>query len=306
MRPLRNADPEIYRLITIRTTHGKFFMKPNRKIRRTIAGIIARYQELLNIEIFCYQFLSNHYHLIVKAPQANIDEFMENVNREIARRCNYYLHREGHFWGRRYDDQEILSEDDLLEAFLYVTTNCCRHGLVDDARKWVGLNCFNQVLSERVQYHSFHHYSAVREEDRVTVHSLRLTVLPQFKGLSKKQRYKRLLELLEARMQAIREGRYKDGGGFVGMEIIKEQDPEDTPRKMSRSRRPPCYTMSNELRRDWVKRERVRRERFGDSSRRYRLGDLTVEFPPYTFRPPVHRKPRIVPFQPLDADFLNQ
>lgn len=306
MRPLRNSDPEIFRLLTIRTVNGKFLMPPNKKVRRLIGGIIARYQEKLSVRLFAYQFLSNHPHLIAMAPLANIDEFMENVNREISRRCNFYLHREGPFWGRRYDDQEILSEADLLEAFLYVVTNPCRHGLVSDVREWTGLNCFKQVLDERPRYYSFHHYAAKSDEERVTTHALRISVLPQFAGLTRKQRRKKLLALIEDRMQHIREGRYKDGGGFVGMEIIQAQDPNDTPRNMSRSPRPPCYTFDTQLRKEWKRRERLRRERYDEASTRYRLGELTVEFPLFTFPPPVHRKPRLFPFTPLSADFLNQ
>lgn len=306
MRPLRDSDPEKYRLVTIRTFQGKLLMKPNRRVRRMIGGVIARYQELLNIEIYAYQYLSNHPHLIVRAPESNLDEFMENVNREVARRCNFYLHREGTFWSRRYDDQEILTESDLLEAFLYVTTNPCRHGLVSDARDWSGLNCFQHVLDERDRVYSFHHYSATNEEEKVTTHRLKITPLPQFNGLRKQKRREKLLALLEQRMEETREGRYNDGGGFIGMEIALQCDPEDVPKNMSRSPRPPCYTFHLELRRRWREKERARRRAYRIASIRYRLGDLTVEFPPHTYRPPLHRKPRISRFVLLTNDFFNQ
>ena len=304
MRPLRNSDPELYRLLTIRTVDGRFFMQPNKRIRRVIGGVVARYQELLNIKLYAYQFLSNHFHMVAKAPESNIDEFMENVNREIARRCNFYHHRTGPFWSRRYADQEILSEDDLLEGFLYVVTNPCRHGLVSDVREWTGLNCFSQVLDERPRHYSFHHYSAVREEDRVSTHAIRLSVLPQFEQLSKKQRRKEITSLLERRMKTIREERYQAGAGFLGVEALKEQSPFDTPRDMSESPRPPCYTFNAVLRKAWKAVERLRREQYSEASLRYRLGEREVEFPEFTFLPPVNRLPRLFPFSPLTPEFL--
>lgn len=305
MRPLRSSDPTIIRLLTIRTVSGKLLMTPNRKVRRLIGGIVARYQELLEIELFACTVLSNHYHMIVRGPRGNVDEFMENVNREIARRMNFYLRREGKFWGRRYDDQEILSEEDLLEAFLYVITNATRHGLVAETREWTGLHCFEQVLSEKNREFSFVHYSAEREQDRVSTHTLKLSILPMLRGLSRKVRRKKLQALLEQRMQEIREGRYKDGGGFVGMEVIQDQDPESVPLNSSRTPRPPCYTKCPKRRKEYRRCETERRARYREASFRFRLGDLTVQFPQYTFPPPLHRKPRKVPFCPLDSDALK-
>jgi REP element-mobilizing transposase RayT len=75
MRPIRNSDPYIYRLITIRTDEARLWMVPSNSVRELIGGIIARYQEIFKVEIFAYCVLSNHYHLLVRALKGNIDEF---------------------------------------------------------------------------------------------------------------------------------------------------------------------------------------------------------------------------------------
>ena len=54
-------------------------------VRKILGGILARYQELLEIELYSYCILGNHMHLLARAPKKNMDEFCENVNREIAR-----------------------------------------------------------------------------------------------------------------------------------------------------------------------------------------------------------------------------
>ena len=52
---------------------------PTAKNTKLIGGIIARYQELLGVEIYAYTILSNHIHLLIKAPRGNSDEFIENI-----------------------------------------------------------------------------------------------------------------------------------------------------------------------------------------------------------------------------------
>ncbi len=69
--PLRDSDPKIYRLITIRTEEARLWMVPSRNLEKVLGGIVARYQEICGVEIYAYTFLSNHYHLIVRAPKEN-------------------------------------------------------------------------------------------------------------------------------------------------------------------------------------------------------------------------------------------
>jgi REP element-mobilizing transposase RayT len=275
-------------------------MKPTRNCRRTIGGIIARYQEAFGIQIYAYTFLSNHYHMLIKAPFENTDEFMENVNREIARRLNFQNGRSGQFWSRRYDDQEVLSEDDLLEAFLYVTTNATRHGLVEDAAEWPGLSSIQQSLTGRTRRFSFFHHSEKNPEKKTTTHFLKLATLPIFASLSPKQRQNKISTLLQKRITELHKTRASEGGAYLGAENIQSQSVYDRPQKMARSPRPPCYTKCSKLRYQFVKKLRALRAKYQEASFLFRLGHLNITFPRHTFRPLQHRRPRIVPFTPLD------
>ena len=304
--PLRDKNPEIYRLITIRTTEARLWITPSAKVRKLIGGIVARYQEALGIEIYAYCFLGNHPHLLIKAPRANADEFCENMNREIARRLNWKHHREGQFWGRRYSEQEVIADpSDLLEAFLYINTNPSKHGLVRDSSTWPGLSSYNQSLDGEDRRFSFHHYSAVDEAARVTVHKLKLSVLPQFASLSRKRRKAAIEGLLKERMEQIAKERKEKGQGFLGLEGVLGTFPGSIPQTVSRAPRPPCYTKCPERRREFKRRNRERRARYSEASFHYRLGNLNVEFPEHTFKPPLHRAPRIIPLHPLSHDFLK-
>lgn len=306
MRPLRNNDPSLYRLITCRTREARLWLHPSRNVEKLLGGILARYTELLSIDLYAYCFLGNHYHLLLRAPERNTDEFCENLNREIARRINWKFHREGSLWYRRYDDQEVLCEDDVLRAYLYVTTNPVRHGLVDHPGKWGGLNSYAQSLSEKTRSFTFYCYSEEEEEKRVCRHSIKLSVLPQLKELKKETRQAELSRLIEERTKEYQQERKERGEGFIGMERILAEVPGGLPQQVSRSPRPVAYTRDVTLLREARKRKREREASYREASARYRLGELAVEFPEYSFKPPLHRKPRLERFVLLPEDYFKE
>lgn len=281
-------------------------MKPSGKTRNLIGGILARYQEIFEIELYAYTVLGNHYHLLIKAPKGNTDEFCENVNREIAKRINWKVKREGSLWGRRYDDQEVLREEDLKEAFLYVTTNVTRHGLLRDPSKWEGLHCVDHVLQERDREFSFIHYS---ERDatgapKVTKHKLRLSILPEYVGYTKKKRKGVMAKLLKERISQLIEKRA--GKPFLGVTKIRAQAVGGAPENVSRTPRPDCYCFSPERIEEYREQRRELHKRYAECSLKFRLGRLSEKFPAYTFHPPLHRTPRVVRFTPLSEKYLAQ
>jgi REP element-mobilizing transposase RayT len=276
-------------------------MTPTRQMEKLLGGIISRYAFFLRIEIYAYCFLSNHYHLIIKAPLGNADEFCENVNREIARRVNKLNGRIGAFWHRRYDDQKILSSEDLLEGFLYVLTNPVRHGLVEHTSQWTGLSGYRHALDGQDREFTFRLKSKKRGETCEISHLLKLSVLPCFQDLTPKKRRGEIVRLINERCSAIRGERRRQGLGFLGSGAVLSQPPGGTPKSVSRSNRPIGYTKDDQLRREYRDQEKERRNRYVLSSRQYRLGDVSANFPEYTYRPPLHRVPRRSPFGPYEA-----
>lgn len=278
------------------------WLMPTAKNRKLIGGIIARYQELLGINIYAYTVLSNHLHLLIRAPRGNADEFAENVNREIARRINWKYGRSGSLWARRYAEQEVLDdEEDLLEAFVYTTLNCTRHGILADSSEWKGLHSYNHSLSEKDRLFSFTHYSELDEYGvpKKTTHALTLTPLPHFESLSQKVRRKKILSLLTERAHLMHEERGEKP--YLGQFKIDEQVPGEVPHKMSKSPRPSCYSKCAKRIREYLRSRRELIERYAYASIQFRLGNLLTPFPEHTHRPPLHRRPRLKPFQVMET-----
>lgn len=296
-RPLRDTDPSKVHLITVRTQESALWMIPGGGLNALLGGIIARYQEIFSVTLYAYTFTGNHYHMLVKAPCGHLDEFVENVNREIARRVNWRNRRRAKFWGRRYDDQVVLSEEDALEAFLYIVTNATKHGLISHPNQYPGLSCYSQLLDGKEQRFEFTHHTLSTPNELVkTSHSLMLSPLPQFEGLSLKERKRRLLPLINERVLVLQQARDKVGGRFMTAEKLRKQKAGTIPRETARSPRPQGYSKDPDLIREYNAEVSHIRVRYTEASRRYRLGESEVKFPPFTFKPPIHRAPRAIPF----------
>jgi len=56
--------------VTSRTLHGRLLLRPSREVNDMIAGALGRAQRRYEVEIVCYVFLSNHYHLLVRVRDA--------------------------------------------------------------------------------------------------------------------------------------------------------------------------------------------------------------------------------------------
>lgn len=305
-RPLRDKNPENYRLITIRTDEARLWMIPSRKREKLLLGIIARYQEMFNIVIFAYCILSNHMHFLIQAPEGNTNEFMANVNREIARRMNWQNNRIGSFWARPYDDQKVITDDDLMMAFLYVTLNCTRHGLVKDPTDWGLLSSYTQICDEKTRKFTFTCYSEPDPTKRVTEHSLKLTPIPEFKQLSKRSRQKKTKLALDQKIEMIAIERFESKHGFLGIDNVKAQIPGSLPQSISRKPRPACYTSTYALYKEFVKNRRESRQDYDLRSMRFRAGEYSIEFPEFFFKPTLHYKPRLIKFKPLPDDYFSK
>ena len=305
-RPIRDRNPKNLHLVTVRTEEARYYLRPSKDIKRIVAGVLARYQEILGITIYAFVIMSNHMHLLLDDPNANLDEFMENVDKEIARRVNFKLQRRGKFWSRRYRDQAVTNEKDLLEAYLYIITNPVKHGAVRHPSLWPGFSSYEQILSGKSTYHCFKHYSAKDDEEKETWHELKVSPLPLFKELSTSERQATILKLIEERTAKLVDKRTENGQGFMGPEAVKQVDPFDTPKNVNRTPTGNCYSKDADTILCFKKKERERVAAYREASFRFRLGDLTVIFPEFSFKPPLQRNSRITPFNPLPSDYLLQ
>jgi putative transposase len=302
----RNTDPSYIRHISIRNEKALLQLLPEARVNEIVGGVIARYQEHFSIVIYAYVILSNHIHILAAAPEKNLWRFEQAVNREIAKRIHRLRGTRGHFWERRYDEQIVVEESDVVEAFLYAMCNTVSHGLVEHPALWPGLNCYAQVMDGKDRVYAFINYTAysrvcrrakrrgerVKISDYQTQHTLHITPLPQYEHLSPKERRVVLSRLINQRVARIKKERMARGLGFLGRSNILRQRYTDAPRTVKRLPKPICYTKSWEAKKRFMTWFFPWLAAYREASRRFRSGEFHVKFPPFCLVPPLHYSPQ--------------
>jgi len=83
-----------------------------------------------------YCLMSNHYHLLIETPQANLSQGMRHLNGVYTQSFNFQHERVGHLFQGRF--KSLLVEKDLylLELARYIVLNPVRAGLAQNPEDW--------------------------------------------------------------------------------------------------------------------------------------------------------------------------
>ena len=98
----------------------------------TLAEVCARFRW----KCYAYCQMSNHYHLLIETPEANLSKGMRQLNGVYTQRFNRRYQHVGHVFQGRF--KAILVEKDsyLLELARYVVLNPLRAKMVKRLEKW--------------------------------------------------------------------------------------------------------------------------------------------------------------------------
>ncbi len=80
--------------------------------------------------------MSNHYHLLIETPDANLSRGMRQLNGVYTQQYNRNHERVGHVFQGRYKAILVEKENYLLELSRYIVLNPVRAGLTRTAREW--------------------------------------------------------------------------------------------------------------------------------------------------------------------------
>ena len=70
-RPLRFIPgKKILVEVTTRTVHSRLLLRPSNELNEVVLGILGRAQELYDVQISAYVFLSNHFHIFLIVDSA--------------------------------------------------------------------------------------------------------------------------------------------------------------------------------------------------------------------------------------------
>jgi putative transposase len=92
--------------------------------------------ETFNWTCHAYCLMSNHYHLLIETPDANLSRGMRQLNGVYTQQFNRLHGRGGHVFQGRYKAILVDKKSYLLELTRYIVLNPVRAGIVQRAREW--------------------------------------------------------------------------------------------------------------------------------------------------------------------------
>jgi putative transposase len=133
-RPRFQAPGAIYH-VTSRGTEGRdvFLDVADRQLFLSVLGEIVQ-----DLGWVCpaYCLMTNHFHLLVQTPDADLAVGMHRLNSAYANYFNRRYDRVGHLFQGRYSAEVIERESHLLETCRYVVLNPVRAGICRQAGRW--------------------------------------------------------------------------------------------------------------------------------------------------------------------------
>jgi len=135
--------------ITNRTVEGLPFL-PRPFMEFIIAGIMAKSQEMYNVQICHFIWMSNHYHIILAGNGKYISDFIGYMQSEIARACSKIsplFAGTGKIWADRFKEQRLATSEDVINMIVYLYCNPIKAGLVRHIEEWSGFNSYKAFKS---------------------------------------------------------------------------------------------------------------------------------------------------------------
>ncbi len=99
--------------------------------------LLCHVSERYNWVLYAYCLMTNHYHLLIETPDANLSKGMRQLNGVYTQRYNRIHHKFGHVFQGRFKAIHVQKDSYLLELSRYIVLNPVRAGMVYKAEEWL-------------------------------------------------------------------------------------------------------------------------------------------------------------------------
>ncbi|MFC1814455.1 transposase [Thermodesulfobacteriota bacterium] len=134
-RPLRIQYPDAWYHVMNRSRRGDVVFT-GKKDYDVFIDLLKELAENYNVKIAAYCLMSNHYHLLVQTPLANISRAMRHLNGVYTQRYNKIHHCDGQLFKGRFKSIIVDADSYLLELLRYIHRNPLGAAMTDNINKY--------------------------------------------------------------------------------------------------------------------------------------------------------------------------
>ncbi len=254
----------VYHVVT-RTLMSQFLMRPDVEFTQVATRLLRMMVQRHKIELFAGVFMSNHLHLLARAPKHNMQAFMRDFLSLLARAINQLRGRTHTVFPHRYKAIPVLDAAEEERRWAYIVMNPVRAGQVGHPAQWPG-------------------YVSCPEHAYALLDTPELSILPAWRGLDAGARRARQEALIQAARHDQAKQRRRSHSKLPSLRQITERPWQHLPHHTKNSPTPPCHTTSPTLRAQYIAMMRQSQRDYRVASARFRRG-LPCTFPPNTTPP---------------------
>lgn len=292
--------------VTSKTINGKLWFVNSKELELAILGLIAKWQTKCEVIIYAVAIQGNHIHLVALFPKGNRAQFMRNLNSSIQREVKRYQEEfeGGPLFREPYSYEIVPRELDVDAQYFYTALQPVNDALVDDIKDYPYYNCFEDSITGREveyevrrwsDYHDAKRWKKNKDlkiEDFTDKYKLKFTRVPGFDHLNQTDYETRMRESLKEHTQRVLETRKVKT--CLGAKRLKQVVPGSRPKNPKTrelfGHRPRVLSKDPETIRITMVWYRSIVNAHQDASKRYLSGELDVEFPEGTYKPPIFTK----------------
>lgn len=136
----RRVLPGATYLVTRRCTQREYLLKPSALTNQIFKYVLALAATRSGVRLHAVCVMSNHFHIVLTDPRANLPEFARVLDCIVAKALNAVYSRQENFWApSSYSAVELASPDDVIEKIAYTLANPASADLVEQGHQWPGV-----------------------------------------------------------------------------------------------------------------------------------------------------------------------
>lgn len=265
--------------ITRGCLHGRFRLKPSPRRNQAFGYSLARAARDTRVQVHVACVMSNHYHLVVTDPGAELPRFMRLLDGELARVLNALDGQRDTFWqGGGYTGVHLDDRETIVEKCAYALANPVAAGLVRHGRLWPGLWLLPGAEGSPVAFERPDWYF---KQDGATPRRVELP-LPAPPGFQSIAAFR---EQVLARLEVHEAAAAERIGRFLGRARLRKQRILDQPRRSHpfRALKPRFAARDHGRRLELARQLKAFLTEYRDALERWREGLRDVVFPCGTY-----------------------